>query len=78
MSKPVTNIDFAKITLRLPRQLLEEIQDVALHQGISTNSEILQRLTQSPIVDRLDRLADTSMDVRNILKEILEAVRPIR
>lgn len=78
MSKPATNIDFTKITLRLPRQLLQEIQDLALKEGHSANSEILRRLTQNAIIDRLERLDHTSSEVRDIVKEILEAVKPMR
>lgn len=78
MSKPVINHDFQKTSLRLPRQLHTALSELAERNGTSLNAEILARLLQMPLEERLERVDRRAEDIESITKQILAAVRAIK
>lgn len=76
MSKPVKNVDYDKITLRLPRHLHESFRELADHKATSVNAEILAVLMQKTLVERVESMAQVTDEMKAMVKQILDTVRP--
>lgn len=74
MPKPLNPFqdDYVKTALRLPRDLRDEIQAAAIHNGRSANSEMLARLRGSQD-QRLATLERQLEEVKGMLRKLLDA-----
>jgi hypothetical protein len=61
---------YIKTSLRLPPKLRDEIVETGAAHGRGMNAEILERLTATPIHDRLDKLEQELALMKSILIEI--------
>lgn len=68
--KKPTQDDYVKTSLRIPRELHTQLQQVAEYNGRTLNAEILDRLQAAPIYDLLRVLMRDAAETKALVKEI--------
>lgn len=75
MTKPATQTDYHRTTIRLPQDIYEEITLAAEENSTSMNSEIINRLRLARLVDGLTQLSRQNAELKTIVLEILDTVQ---
>jgi hypothetical protein len=71
MKKPTGNeADIVKTSLRLPRQVRDELIEAGAPHGRGMNDEILFRIAAKPIHERLGRMEQEMSRMMSILIEL--------
>jgi len=66
--------DQVKKTLRLPRELSDEIERAAKAHGNSANAEMIERLRSAPVADELARLSGEVAEIKSMIRQLLASV----
>jgi plasmid stability protein len=66
--------DLVEKTLRLPRDLSEEIKLTAKAHDRSANAEMVERLRAAPVADEVARLAGEIAELKALVRQLLVSV----
>jgi predicted DNA-binding protein len=65
--------DYSAMTLRLPSELMKQLDKAAEHNGRTRSDEIRSRLEVSPIDDRLAGIEREMLEMKAMLRKLWEA-----
>ena len=72
MSK-IKKTGYAAMTLRLPQETMERLDEAAAHHGRTRSDEIRSRLEASPTDERLGAIERELQEVKGMLRKLLDA-----
>ena len=64
--------DYIKSAVRFPPQLHQELKEAAERNGRTLNAEVIARLLNTPVQEKLDRLATNDQEIKTMLRELLD------
>lgn len=68
------DLDRVEKTLRLPRDLSEEIELAAKAHEVSANAEMVDRLRAAPVADELVRLSSEIAELKAMIRQLLVSI----